>query len=184
VEDVLRVGGEAAIRLRLGGEPRRAEVRVHPHSGRQHRGAGKAAGAALGRAATLEGAAVRARVRHGRHRREEHQGGQQAGNEKSGASCHGCILLHAAALVALAVIRPQHEIRLQPLNLCTIVRAMATDPIVDEIHAIREEIARRHDYDMDAIVETFQKASAQSGRRVVTLPPKPVVRHERARKAS
>ena len=61
---------------------------------------------------------------------------------------------------------------------------MATDPIVDEIHAIREEIARRHDYDLDAIVETFQKASAQSGRRVVTLPPRPVVRPERARKAS
>jgi hypothetical protein len=61
---------------------------------------------------------------------------------------------------------------------------MATDPIVDEIHAIREEIARRHDYDMDAIVETFQKASAQGDRRVVTLPPRPVVRRERARKAS
>jgi hypothetical protein len=61
---------------------------------------------------------------------------------------------------------------------------MATDPIVDEIHAIREEIARRHDYNLDAIVETFQKASAQSGRQVVTLPPRPVVRPERARKAS
>jgi hypothetical protein len=62
--------------------------------------------------------------------------------------------------------------------------AMANDPIVDEIHAIREEIARRHDYNLDAIVETFQKTSAKSGRHVVTLPPRPVVKPERARKAS
>jgi hypothetical protein len=61
---------------------------------------------------------------------------------------------------------------------------MANDPIVDEIHAIREEIARQHDYNLDAIVETLQKTSAKSGRRVVTLPPRPVVRPERARKAS
>lgn len=60
---------------------------------------------------------------------------------------------------------------------------MATDPIVDEIHAIREEIAHRHDYNLDAIVEMLQKASAQSGRRVVTLPPRPVVKPEKARKA-
>ena len=61
---------------------------------------------------------------------------------------------------------------------------MATDPIVDEIHAIREEIARRHGYDLDAIVEALQKASAQSGRQVVTLPPRPVAELEKHRKAS
>jgi len=61
---------------------------------------------------------------------------------------------------------------------------MATDPIVDEIHAIREEIARQHDYNLDAIVESLQKASAQRDRRVVTLPPRPVVWPERSRKAS
>jgi hypothetical protein len=60
---------------------------------------------------------------------------------------------------------------------------MATDPIVDEIHAIREEIVRRHDYNLDAIVEMLQKASAQSDRRVVTLPPRPVVKPKKARKA-
>jgi len=60
---------------------------------------------------------------------------------------------------------------------------MATDPIVDEIHAIRKEIARLHDYNLDAIVEMLQKASEQSDRRVVTLPPRPVVTSERARKA-
>ena len=51
---------------------------------------------------------------------------------------------------------------------------MAKDPIVDEIHAIREEIARLHNYDLEAIAEAMRKASAQSGRRVVTLPPRPV----------
>ncbi|HEX3525437.1 MAG TPA: hypothetical protein VH988_00090 [Thermoanaerobaculia bacterium] len=60
---------------------------------------------------------------------------------------------------------------------------MATDPIVDEIHAIREEIARRHGYDLGAIVEALQKTSAQSQRPVVTLPPRPAVKPERARKA-
>ena len=33
------------------------------------------------------------------------------------------------------------------------IRTMANDPIVDEIHAIREEIARRHNYDLEAIAE-------------------------------
>ncbi len=60
---------------------------------------------------------------------------------------------------------------------------MPTDPIVDEIHAIREEIARRHGYDLDAIVEALRKASEQSGRRVVTLPSRPVVIPEGLRKA-
>jgi hypothetical protein len=61
---------------------------------------------------------------------------------------------------------------------------MARDPIVDEIHAIREELARQHNYDLDAIVEALQKASAQSGRRVVTLPPRPVAKPVGTRKAS
>jgi hypothetical protein len=61
---------------------------------------------------------------------------------------------------------------------------VTSDPIVDEIHAIREEIARRHDYDLDAIVEALQKASAQSGRHVVTLPPRPVSKPASHRKAS
>ena len=61
---------------------------------------------------------------------------------------------------------------------------MPSDPIVDEIHAVREEIARRHGYDLDAIVESLRKASEQSGRQVVTLPPRPVVHPEVSRKAS
>ena len=60
---------------------------------------------------------------------------------------------------------------------------MSSDPILDEIHAIREEIARRHNYDLDAIVEALQKASAEAGRKVVTMPPRPVTKTETDRKA-
>ena len=51
---------------------------------------------------------------------------------------------------------------------------MATDPIVDEIHAIREEIARRHNYDREAIAEAMRQTSVRHGRRIATLPPRPV----------
>ena len=60
---------------------------------------------------------------------------------------------------------------------------MSSDPILDEIHAIREEIARRHNYDLDAIVEALQKASDEAGRKVVTMPPRPVTKTETDRKA-
>ena len=33
---------------------------------------------------------------------------------------------------------------------------MTKDPIVEEIHAIREEIAKRYNYDLDAIVEAMR----------------------------
>ena len=60
---------------------------------------------------------------------------------------------------------------------------MANDPIIDEIHAIREEIAKRYDYDVDAIVAAMRKASEESGRQVVSLPPRPVSTRTRSRKA-
>ena len=61
---------------------------------------------------------------------------------------------------------------------------MTTDPIIDEIHAIREEIARRYNYDLEAIAEAMRKASAMSGRRVVTLPPRAVSAPGGARQTS
>ena len=51
---------------------------------------------------------------------------------------------------------------------------MANDPIIDEIHAIREEIAKRYIYDIDAIVAAMRKASDERGIQVISLPPKPV----------
>lgn len=51
---------------------------------------------------------------------------------------------------------------------------MKNDPIVEEVHAIREALAKKHDYDIDAIVEALRAASIQRGRDVVSLPPKTV----------
>lgn len=51
---------------------------------------------------------------------------------------------------------------------------MTRDPIVEEVRTIREEFAKAHDYDLDAIVLALQRASAEKGRKLVALPPKPV----------
>lgn len=61
---------------------------------------------------------------------------------------------------------------------------MIRDPIVEEIRAIRDELAKRHDYDIDAIVRALQKASADEGRQLVSLPPRPSVPRDEDRKAS
>lgn len=53
---------------------------------------------------------------------------------------------------------------------------MGNDPIVDEIHRLREEHAVRFHYDLHAICEDFRAAQSSSGRTVVSRPPrKPVV---------
>lgn len=51
---------------------------------------------------------------------------------------------------------------------------MTQDPIVQEIQKIRDEVAREHDYDIDAIFEAFRKAEASSGREYVTLKPRQI----------
>ena len=60
---------------------------------------------------------------------------------------------------------------------------MVRDPIVEEVRAAREEFAKQYDYDIDAIVRALQKASADAGRQLVSLPPKSVPEDERVRKA-
>jgi hypothetical protein len=49
---------------------------------------------------------------------------------------------------------------------------MIDDPIVSEVRKARDEYARRFDYDLDAICKDLQERQAQSGRRVVSFPPK------------
>jgi hypothetical protein len=49
---------------------------------------------------------------------------------------------------------------------------MTQDPIINEVRAIRDEIAREYDYDIDAIFEALRKAEASSGREHVTLKPR------------
>jgi septal ring factor EnvC (AmiA/AmiB activator) len=48
-----------------------------------------------------------------------------------------------------------------------------TDPIIEEIHAIREELAKESGYDTERIAEAARKRQAESGRKVATLPPRP-----------
>ena len=48
-----------------------------------------------------------------------------------------------------------------------------TDPIIEEIHAIREAIAKESGYDAEKIAEAARKRQAESGRKAVTLPPRP-----------
>lgn len=60
---------------------------------------------------------------------------------------------------------------------------MKKDPIVDEIHQIREELSKESGDDLRRITEAarLRQQAAASSRAVVTLPPKRVVP---ARKAS
>ena len=50
-----------------------------------------------------------------------------------------------------------------------------SDPIVDEVRAVRDAIAKKHDYDISKIAEAVRTKERESGRKYVTLPPrKPV----------
>jgi hypothetical protein len=47
---------------------------------------------------------------------------------------------------------------------------MSRDPIVDEIHKVREEYARQFDFDARAICRDIQAKQLASGRKLVSLP--------------
>ena len=47
---------------------------------------------------------------------------------------------------------------------------MWTDPIVDELHKIREEHAKKFHNDLHAIFADFKEKEVQSGRQVISLP--------------
>jgi hypothetical protein len=54
---------------------------------------------------------------------------------------------------------------------------MIEDPIVAEIHQIRDEYARRFNYDLDAMFRDLQEKQSRSGRTYVSFPPnRPVCR--------
>jgi hypothetical protein len=48
------------------------------------------------------------------------------------------------------------------------------DSVLAEIRQVREEIAKRFNYDVHAIMEDIRKRQTTSGRKVVKLPPRPV----------
>jgi hypothetical protein len=51
---------------------------------------------------------------------------------------------------------------------------MTNDPIVEEVRAVRDEIARENHYDLDTIFAMLRKAEEASGTPHVTLPPRNV----------
>lgn len=55
------------------------------------------------------------------------------------------------------------------------------DPIVEEIHAVREEIARAADYDLEKMLEAARKRQGAAGVQAVRLPPR---KTEHVKKAS
>lgn len=59
---------------------------------------------------------------------------------------------------------------------------MARDPIVEEVRAIRDAIAKEHGYDVKAYMRALQEDEAKSGRKIVTLPPRRLVKKPVKRK--
>ena len=51
---------------------------------------------------------------------------------------------------------------------------MLRDPIVEEVRGHRDEYANRFNYDLRAICHDLKKQQERSGRKSVSLPPKPV----------
>ena len=51
---------------------------------------------------------------------------------------------------------------------------MSRDPILDEVRAIRDAIAREHNYDLDSIFRMLRSRETTSGRPHVTLSPRPL----------
>jgi len=47
-----------------------------------------------------------------------------------------------------------------------------TDPIVEEIHAIREALSKASDHDIRKIAEVAKARQVQSGKKAVRLPPR------------
>jgi hypothetical protein len=46
---------------------------------------------------------------------------------------------------------------------------MATDPIVDEVRRVREELAARHGFDLKAMLAAAKKRQGRSTHKVVSL---------------
>jgi hypothetical protein len=51
---------------------------------------------------------------------------------------------------------------------------MALDSIIAEVRQVRDELAKRFNFDLRAIIQGARERQAAGGRRVVTLPPRPV----------
>lgn len=54
------------------------------------------------------------------------------------------------------------------------MRETQTDPIIDELRAVRDEHAARFNYDVEAIFRDIEAQQEASGREYVRLPPRRV----------
>jgi rRNA-processing protein FCF1 len=52
---------------------------------------------------------------------------------------------------------------------------MSTDSVIDEVRAVRDAIAREHDYDLASICRAIRERTRAAGIQTVTLPPRPAV---------
>ena len=59
---------------------------------------------------------------------------------------------------------------------------MVRDPILEEVRSIRDAFAKEHGYEVKAIVSALQQEEAESGRKVISLPPKRLLKEQMARK--
>jgi hypothetical protein len=50
---------------------------------------------------------------------------------------------------------------------------MAVDSIIAEVRHVRDELAQRFNYDLQAIIQDARERQMAGGRNVVTLPPRP-----------
>ncbi|MBL7222636.1 MAG: hypothetical protein ISS72_02165 [Candidatus Brocadiae bacterium] len=50
---------------------------------------------------------------------------------------------------------------------------MQPDPVVDEVRRVREEYAKRFDYDLRAMAADLRKREQEHPERLVSYPPKP-----------
>lgn len=57
---------------------------------------------------------------------------------------------------------------------------MWRDPIVEEIHRVRDEQAKKFGYDLHALCEDIRKNEATSGRKLVTRRPRKPAVHDAA----
>ena len=51
---------------------------------------------------------------------------------------------------------------------------MTRDPLVDEVRHFRDAYTKRFQYDLEAICRDIRAKQTQSGRQVVSFPPRPV----------
>ena len=50
---------------------------------------------------------------------------------------------------------------------------MAVDSIIAEVRQVRDELAKRFNYDLRAIIQDARARQVAGGRKVVSLPPRP-----------